>query len=145
VGCLLAAGCGSLLIDVNRSSFERDMRQLLKQSAVVPKQIQCRMVGTTRDGVCSLRLSPLEHEAIIRSLKLEAVTSSSPVDSYLAQLVDQPNNSCVPGNSGDLVTFAIAERPTQLRLSGGSAFEYLILTVNKSTEEACLRTAYSYG
>lgn len=138
-------GCGSLLIVVNRSSFERDILKLLKQAAVVPKQIHCRMVGSTRDGVCSLRLSPLEHEAIIRSLKLEAFTSSAAVDSYLAMLVAQHDNSCVSGNSEDLVTLAIAQRPTQLRLPGGSAFEYLILTFNKSTEEACLRTSYSYG
>jgi len=145
LGCLLAAGCGSLLTVVNRSSLEFDVRQILKKAAVEPQQIQCRMVDTSRAGACTFRLSPLESEAIIRSLKLKDIAPSSIGDSYLAHLVAQREGSCITGNPGDLVTFAIAGRPKQLRLAGGSAFEYLILTVNKSTEEACLRTAYSYG
>ena len=145
LGCLLAAGCGLLLNVANRSGLESDVRKILKKAAVVPRQIDCRMVASTRDGACSFSITRSEAEAFIRALKLESIISSSESGSYLAHLVSQLGPSCVAGGPADLVTLGIAGRPKSLRLPSGSAFEYLILTINESTGKACLQASYSYG
>lgn len=145
LACLLLVGCDSFWNAVNRSGLEADVRELLKTAAVVPQHLDCHMVGSTRDGTCSLRLSPSETESVIRALALENIFPSSETPSPLARLVARADPGCVVGASASLEAFGIAGRPNALRLPSGSAFEYLILTINKSTGQACVLVSYAYG
>ena len=143
--CLLVAGCVPLLNVANLSGFESDVGKILKKTAVEPRQLDCGMVASTRDGECNFSISRSEAEAIICALKLESVPSSSKSGSYLAHLVDQLRPRCVAIGPGDLVSFGLPGGPKTLRLPGGTAFEYLTMTVNKSTGKDCLQTSHSYG
>jgi hypothetical protein len=143
--CLLLIGCEPLWTAANRSGLESDVRHILKTAAVVPQHLECRMVGSTRSGSCSLRMSPTETASVIRNLALESIHSSSDTPSPLARLIAHAGPSCVANASVPLAAFGIAGRPTSLRLPSGSAFEYLLLTINQSTGQACVQVCYSYG
>ena len=145
LACLLPIGCGPLWNAANRSGLEADVRELLKRAAVVPQHLECRMVGSTRAAACSLSMSPTETASVIRTLALESIHPSSEASSPLARLIAHAGPSCVAGTSAQLAAFGIAGRPSSLRLPGGSAFEYLILTINASTGQACVQVSYSYG
>mgnify|MGYP000901144348 CR=1 FL=1 len=143
--CLLLIGCEPLWSAANRSRLEADVRHILKTAAVMPQHLECRMVGTTRNASCSLRMTPTETASVIRTFALASIHSSSESPSPLARLVAHAGPSCVASASVPLAAFGIAGRPTSLRLPSGSAFEYLLLTINESTGEACVQVSYSYG
>lgn len=44
-----------------------------------------------------------------------------------------------------IVTFGLGNRPNSLRLPSGTAFAYLLPTINKSTAQTGLQVACSYG
>lgn len=142
---LLLTGCESLWTITNRTGLEADVRELLKTAAVEPQHLDCRMVGTTRKAACSLRLSPPETTSVIRTLALESIPTSSENPSPQAWLIAQAGPSCVADTSRPIVRFGRGNRPNSLRLPSGTAFEYLLLTVNTSTGQACVQVSYSYG
>ena len=145
LACLLLTGCESPWTISNRSGLEADVRELLKTAAVEPQHLDCRMVGTTRKAACSLRLSPPDTESVIRALALESIPTSSENSSPQAQLIAHAGPSCVAETARPIVTFGLGNRPNSLRLSSGTAFEHLLLTINKSTGQACVQVSYSYG
>jgi hypothetical protein len=138
-------GCEPLWNAVNRSALKSDIRAILKPAGVVPQQLECRMVDSTRAGSCSVSLTQAETDAVIRALALERVPASANVSSPLARLVVHAGQSCAAGEPKPLAIYGLSGRPKSLRLSSGSAFEYLLLTINKSTGQACLRVSYAYG
>ncbi|WP_216906047.1 hypothetical protein [Synechococcus sp. CCY 0621] len=142
---LLLNGCESLWTITNRSGLEADVRELLKTAAVEPQHLNCRMVGSTRNAACSLRLSSPEAASVIRALALEGIQASSESSSPQARLIAHAGPSCVADRSRPIVTYGRGNRPTSLRLASGTAFEYLLLTINKSTAQACVQVSYSYG
>lgn len=142
---LLLTGCESLWTVTNRSGLEADVRELLKTAAVEPQHLDCRMVGTTRNAACSLRLSPPETASVIKTLALEVIQTSSEPSSPQARLIAHAGPSCVADTSRPIVTYGRGNRPTSLRLASGTAFAYLLLTINKSTAQACVQISYSYG
>jgi hypothetical protein len=142
---LLLTGCESLWNLTNRSGLEADVRALLKTAAVEPQYLDCRMVGTTRKAACSLRLSPRQTSSVIRTLALESIPTSSENSSPQAQLIALADPSCVAELSRPIVRFGLGNRPNSLRLSSGTAFDYLLLTINTSTGQACVQISYSYG
>lgn len=143
--CLLLMGCESQWNAVNRSVLETDIRAILKTAAVVPQQLECRMVGSTRDGSCSVSMTQSETDSVIRALALDSVPSSADVPSPLARLVARAGPSCAVGEPMSLATYGLSGRPKSLWLPSGSAFEYLLLTIHKSTGQACLQVSYAYG
>lgn len=142
---LLLSGCKSLWTITNRSGLEADVRELLKTAAVEPQHLDCRMVGSTRHASCSLRLSPPEAASVIRALALEGIQTSSEPSSPQARLIADTGPSCVADTSRPIVTYGRGNRPTSLRLASGTAFDYLLLSINKSTAQACVQISYSYG
>lgn len=143
--CLLLIGCEPLWDAANRSSLEADVRALLKTASVVPQHLECHMVGFTRAASCTLSISPTEAASVIHTLALENIQPSSEAPSPLARLITHAAPSCVAGTSALLTTFGIAGHPNALKLPNGSAFEYLLLTINKTTSQKCVQVSYSYG
>jgi len=141
----LLIGCEPLWNTSNRSGIESDVRHVLKTAAVIPQSLECRMAGTTRNASCSLLMSPTETASVIRTFALESIHSSSETPSPLARLIAHAGPSCVAGASVPPTVFGIAGRPNSLRFPSGSAFEYLLLTINETNGQACLQVSYSYG
>lgn len=145
LACLLLVGCGPLWNAANRSGLEADVRQLLEAAGFVPQHLDCRMVGSTRDAACSLHMSAAGTASVIGTFALERIDLSSEPPSNLARLVADAGPSCVVAASARLSTYGISGRPDSLRLPSGSAFEYLLLTVDESTGQACVQVSYAYG
>jgi hypothetical protein len=143
--CFLLIGCDPLWNAGNRSGLEADVRELFRKAAVVPQHLECRMVGSTRGASCSLLMSPSESATVIRTLALESIQPSSEVSHPVARLIARAGPSCVAGASAPLAAFGITGRPDSLRLPSGSAFEYLLLTIDESTGQACVQVSYSFG
>jgi hypothetical protein len=124
------------------------VRNLVRRSVLLchsPKHLECRMLGSKRDASCTLQMSPSETASVIRALALKTIRSLSEDPSSLARLIADAGPSCVAGSSSELAIFGIAWRPNSLRLPSGSAFEYLLLTINESTCQACIQVSYAYG
>ena len=145
LGGLLLIGCAALWNPVQRGGLDADVRQLLRRAGVTPAQLDCRMLGATRDGECSLRLAPSDAGALIRSLKLEAIPADAAATSSLSLLVRLKGPGCAAALSGPIERHGIEGRPASLRLMGGSAFEYLLLSVDPRSQRACLQVSYAYG
>lgn len=144
-GGLLLIGCAALLNSVQRGGLDADVRQLLRGAGVKPAQLDFRMLGATRDGECALRLPPSDAGALIRTLKLEAIPADPASTSSLSQLVRFKGSGCAAAFSSPSERHGSAGRPASLRLPGGSAFEYLLLSSDPRSQRACLQVSYAYG
>lgn len=120
------------------------MRALLRVAGVKPAQLDCRMLGDTRDGECSLSLPPSAAGALIRGLKLEAIPADAAATSSLSLLVQLKGPGCAAALSNPSERHGIEGRPDSLRLPRG-AFEYLLLSFDPRSQRACLQVSYAYG
>ena len=143
LGGLLLIGCTALWNPVQRGGLNTDVRQLLRGAGVKPVRLDCRMLGDTRDGECSLSLPPSDAGALIRGLKLEAIPAD-PDSSSLSQLVGLKGPGCAAALSSPIERHGIEGRPDSLRLPKG-AFDYLVLSLDPRRQRACLQVSYAYG
>ncbi|MBK9063207.1 MAG: hypothetical protein IPL89_08430 [Acidobacteria bacterium] len=136
VGCARAWDFG------NRAGLLSDVTALLAAHGVTPRNLDCRMEGTTRDASCSFRAPAAEVEALARALALEQVDLAADSRSPLFRLV-----ALAPGRCGarGVPASGAAGRPASLRLKSGRAFEFLVLFHADGAEEACLFLSYAYG
>ncbi|MFM7361524.1 MAG: hypothetical protein ACKO8I_07165 [Cyanobacteriota bacterium] len=145
LGSLLLIGCAALWNPAQRGGLDADVHQLLSAAGVTPAQLDCRMLGATRDGECTLRLPPSAAGALIRGLRLEAIPADAAATSSLSLLVRLKGPGCAAALSGPIERHGSADRPALLRLAGGSAFEYLLLSFDSRSQQACLQVSYAYG
>ncbi|MEB3319383.1 MAG: hypothetical protein VKI63_00390, partial [Cyanobium sp.] len=110
---------------------------------MTPAQLDCRMLGDTRDGECSLSLPPSAAGALSRHLKLEAIPADASTSS-LSLLVQLKGPGCAGALSNPLERHGIEGRPDSLRLPKG-AFEFLVLSFDPRSQRACLQVSYAYG
>jgi hypothetical protein len=102
------------------------------------------MLGDTRDGECSLSLTPSDAGALIGGLKLEAIPADPTWASSLSQLVRLKGPGCAAALSSPIERHGIEGRPDSLRLPKG-AFDYLVLSLDPRRQRACLQVSYAYG
>lgn len=143
LGGLLLSGCAVLRNPVQREGLDADVRALLRGAGVTPAQLDCRMLGDTRDGECSLSLPPSAAGALSRHLKLEAIPADASTSS-LSLLVQLKGPGCAGALSNPLERHGIEGRPDSLRLPKG-AFEFLVLSFDPRSQRACLQVSYAYG
>ena len=144
LGGLLLIGCTALWNPIQRGGLDADVRALLRGAGVTPARLDCRMLGDTRDGECSLSLTPSDAGALIGGLKLEAIPADPTWASSLSQLVRLKGPGCAAALSSPIARHGIAGRPDSLRLPK-SAFEYLVLSFDPRNQRACLQVSYAYG
>ena len=140
---LLLSGCAVLRNPVQREGLDADARALLRGAGVTPAQLDCRMLGDTRDGECSLSLPPSAAGALSRHLKHEAIPADAS-SSSLSLLVQLKGPGCAGALSNPLERHGIEGRPDSLRLPKG-AFEFLVLSFDPRSQRACLQVSYAYG
>lgn len=138
----LAGGCARAWDYGNRAGLKSDVAALLAAQAVTPRDLECRMEGTTRDASCAFRASAAEVEALSRGLGLVSVPSGADPSSPLARLVARAPGRC---GARALSAAGVEGRPASLRLKSGRAFEFLVLFRGPGADEVCLFLSYSYG
>jgi hypothetical protein len=144
LGGLLLIGCTALWNPIQRGGLDADVRALLRGAGVTPARLDCRMLGDTRDGECSLSLTPSDAGALIGGLKLEAIPADPTWASSLSQLVRLKGPGCAAALSSPIERHGIEGRPDSLRLQKG-AFDYLVLSLDPRRQRACLQVSYAYG
>ncbi len=140
----LFAGCERLFSALNESALESDVRTLLKGASVDAQQLRCHMAGATRQGACSLQLSPSEMQGIVTALALEPTSDAMTPRTPGALKAPDAWVTCGHQPGAALTTFGAGGRPATLRLSNGSAFQSLMVMRDPSGR-ACLLAEYSYG
>lgn len=145
---LLTASCASIWNRVNHVPFQEDINRLLIPSGVPFVLWDCRMAGTTRTGSCELEISPKQLDAIRAYLNMGegqhwGAGESSRASGFLqgSPCLDRHSASI----SEEVLTYLITGRPAQLRLAGGSQFEYLLIAVDPAGGNTCIEASYAYG
>lgn len=145
LACFALAGCDPLWERVQAAGLETDVREILNAATVAPRGLVCSPVGTSREGTCSLRLSSAEASTLVRTLALEPIHPSMATQSSLMWVFAHAGSDCATVAPAHAMAFGVAGRPNSLRTPSGAALEYLLLTIDTSNEEACIRVSYAYG
>lgn len=143
----LATACDRTWNDANRSTLRSDVASLLESHGIERKGIvSCRMVGTTRAGVCSLTLAPDEVNRLVEGLGLDPVDLKSQEGQELLKLITAEDDTAdeLHGKaSKNQQIWGQSDRPPQLTFKQGAAFEYLVLSYWQSDAWARLYVSYS--
>lgn len=124
----------------NRGDLENDMRELLGRYGIVPDNFICRMVETTRCGICEFEMSQGDISILIDNLNLIEVEEINEIDFF-------PDNKIIDDlhDNSYVLIYKIEIRPQNLKFSSGRNFEYLILIYNIKTEHIIILISYAYG
>jgi hypothetical protein len=145
----LTLSCERTWNAANRSSLRTDVAAVLESHGIDRKGIvSCRMVETTRAGVCSLTLTPDEVTRLVDGLELAAVDLTSQEGQQLLSRVTTDAGAADELHdkpSKKQQVWGLFDRPRQLNLRQGAAFEYLVLSYWKSDAWARLYVSYTYG
>jgi hypothetical protein len=143
---LSLSACSSLWSRVNVGNLQADVEALFEQTGIQVSVQNCDMVGTTRTGYCRFNDQDGLVEAIIQGFSLEPVLFENATIAFIDAELEAGCGSfpsILEGSEGKL--FLVSGRPQRLRLSNGSAFEYMLLLHSNSSGEACLQVSYAYG
>ena len=127
----------------NQRGLESDATSLLRTIGVQDPQPNCEMVGTTRNGYCLLDLTPREQRLVIEGLGLVRLEDANDLARFGLN-----SGGCLDSIFQEIrgtLRYAVSGRPESLRLSSGSAFEFLILSHCPSQTQVCLDLGYAYG
>lgn len=132
--------CGFLWNMCNREDLEKDMRELLSRYSIVPDNFICRMVETTRCGICEFKMSQDELVILIDNLNLIEVEEINEIDFF-------PDNEIIDDlyNNSNVLIYKTEIRPQNLKFSSGRNFEYVILIYNIKTDHIIILISYAYG
>ena len=137
---LALAGCQGMYDAANTKALTSDIGDLLGIAGAMNPQLDCRILGGTRTGFCTVPIEPLVLRVFVKSLK--------PRESPAA-----PEEWQVEGSCGSVETWAAGSgariyvskrRAPELRLRGGASFEYLLL-YTAADGWSCLQVSYAYS
>ena len=149
VAGVLTLSCDRAWDAANRRAARADVKALLAAHGAPDLAPDCTMVGVSRDVECEFSATAEDLTHLVSGLSLRPVDSGSSLQDDIANL-----NRRLPGPSRcvehfrhwpNVRLYSATGRPPQLRLDGGSAFEFLLLYHDVSTSRACAWLSYSYG
>jgi len=151
LGLLLTVlmGCETIWNYGNKWALKKDIVELFKKNGVVIKDPVCNMVGTSRDATCEFYASVDQVSSLARSLNLKEVEGEGGSMANLLLKVPESKVGCLIcrsfKNVSKIRVYMSGQRPIELRLKSGAAFEYLILFQDLDTDKVCVQVSYSYG
>jgi hypothetical protein len=112
-------------------------------------EINCRMLGTTRNAVAVFEASQEQIDAIIKGLKLKEALAGSEEEEYLEKILSSSSHKNLrelQSYSGEAVKrYCSKRRPDELVLGNDVSFEYFVLFVDPSMDSVCVLISYAYG
>ncbi|HTW90946.1 MAG TPA: hypothetical protein VMH22_04490 [bacterium] len=132
---------------MNRAGLARDVRLLLAGCSVKPRTIKVTMGDRTRTGMVEITATSADIAAIVSRFGLqEGGTAEDDSDrhSWLDARVRQFNHPLLLPQDGVKV-FRSNGRSENLRLSNGTAFDYMLLFWDKDKGVAVILLSYAYG
>ncbi len=132
----------------NRGTLTRHVAEILLTHGVEARGLECRMVGTSRAGECTIQLTAQEARRIISALGLrkeEEALGGNETGPQDPEVTGESKSMSQEHKSSASAVFGISGRPANLRLKDGSAFDYFKLFITQGLDGAKIRVAYSYG
>ncbi|MCX6072186.1 MAG: hypothetical protein NTU91_15250 [Chloroflexi bacterium] len=143
------AGCSPVWSAISRPSLEADVGEVLARGLQDPPGMECRMIGTTRSGYCTLELDGAGALAVAEGLSLESgnvdLQDPAGIPPAAAEGIVGYFSPEVMGSLDGLPAYWIGGRPDSLRLQNGGQFEYMVLILGPDTRQACVQVSYAYG
>ena len=144
--CVLIAGCGLVWQSVQGAALESDLIQVLEANGLEGRELQCRMVDSSRTGFCVMAAAEEDAAQLINRLSLtlrKAGDDDGNVPSW------ELENGCgsVEGFTAEASArvYESARRPETLRLANGTAFEYLLVSFRQDLGTMCIQVSYAYS
>ena len=144
--CVLIAGCGLVWQSIQGSALDRDLTQVLEANGLERRELQCRMVASSRTGFCVMNATEEDTDQLISSLALVLREAGDDHGNVPSWELEQGCGS-VEGFSGDpsVQVYESARRPEALRLANGTAFEYLLVSFRQDLGTMCIQVSYAYS
>lgn len=141
----LPTGCNQ----INRAGLSGDLKVLFESHGVEISNTSCQMIDNSRTGYCSGNLTVKDTLNLIKKMQLDRF-DNYPVEAGKFNIsISELNKGCrsLKGFEDDknIVIYWKSERPEQLRLNSGVAFEYLLLFQKLDGRRSCIQLSYSYG
>lgn len=146
VAAVLALACDRAWDAANRGAATADVKALLAAHGAPDVTPECKMAGVSRNVECIFDATVEDAMNLVSGLSLRPVDSSSSLQDGVGT---KPTavSGCVEAFRGgpNVRLYGVTGRPPQLRLAGGSAFEFLLLYHDVSASRACVQLSYAYG
>ncbi len=141
----LLTGCDQ----INRAGLSGDLKVLFESHGVEMSNTNCQMIDNSRTGYCSGNLTETDTFNLIKKMQLNRF-GKYPVEASKFNIsISELNKGCrsLEGLEDDknINIYWKSERPKQLRLNSGVAFEYLLLFQKRDGRGSCVQLSYSYG
>ena len=143
VATVLLTGCSAAFNFFNARGMKNDLTKLFEMREISAPLQKCKMIKNSRMGYCSTEASEEELEQMIQAFDLEEVTSPPPImtsEDFFAGC-----GSVVPGTQGNRMYASYGNRPENLRLAPGKAFDVLLLYISSVESVHCIQTSISFG
>lgn len=142
-------GCSPVWGGLNRTPLETDVREVLTKASQDPPELECKMIGTTRSGFCTLEQDDDGALAWAQGLGLDPRLVDLDSPETVPPVAAEGKVGClspeVLEHVDGLPAYWIGGRPDVLALQSGGQFEYLLLVVDPDTGQACMQVSYAYG
>jgi len=144
--CGLIAGCGLVWQSVQGTALDSDLTQILEANGLEQRELQCRMVASTRTGFCVMDATEEDAAQLISRLSLDLREAGDVHGNVPSWEIEQGCGSVegFPAESAAQV-YESARRPETLRLANGSAFEYLLVSFRQDLGTMCVQVSYAYS
>jgi hypothetical protein len=144
--CILIAGCGLVWQSIQGAALDRDLTQVLEANGLEQREIQCRMVASSRTGFCVMDAAEEDAAQLISRLSL-VLREAGDVHGNVPSWELEQGCGAVEGFTAEASArvYESARRPEILRLANGTAFEYLLVSFRQDLGTMCIQVSYAYG
>lgn len=144
--CVLIAGCGLVWQSIQGAALDRDLTQVLEANDLEQRELQCRMVASSRTGFCVMDATEEDAAQLISRLSL-VLREPGDVHGNVPSWELEQGCGAVEGFTAEesARVYESARRPETLRLANGTAFEYLLVSFRQDLGTMCIQVSYAYG
>jgi hypothetical protein len=144
--CVLIAGCGLVWQSVQGAALDSDLTQVFEANGLERRELQCRMVDSTRTGFCVLDATEEDAAQLISRLSL-VLREAGDVHGNVPSWEIEQGCGSVEGFTAESSAqiYESARRPETLRLANGTAFEYLLVSFRQDLGKMCIQVSYAYS
>jgi hypothetical protein len=135
---LLLTGCSVVFDIVNKRGLKSDLNAFFQEKGLSVPLKSCKMVQGSRSGYCFTSAGEQELQELIQvfNLQPENLTGLKPMDFA---------RGCGSAMKADRLYISWGNRPENLRIGPGKAFDYLYVSTSTKNTKSCIQTSFSFG
>lgn len=136
---LLYTGCTATYNFINARSMKNGLTELFQGKEIHIPLKSCKKMGKiSRTGYCFTKASEKELEILIKTFDLqeEGLSGFMPLTS---------EEGCGTAMKGYTLYASQGNRPENLRLGPGTAFDFLYVYISPKSPVSCIQASFSFG